>query len=72
MDAKDQLGGSVGDQNGDMDRFPDGMRVLAVDDDLTYLKFLEATLRKCNYEGLFLLFSFCFPQFAHSFLELLL
>ncbi|XP_062012234.1 two-component response regulator ARR12-like [Rosa rugosa] len=50
MDAKDQLGGSVGDQNGDMDRFPDGMRVLAVDDDLTYLKFLEATLRKCNYE----------------------
>uniref|UniRef100_UPI0005CB5746 two-component response regulator ARR12-like n=1 Tax=Fragaria vesca subsp. vesca TaxID=101020 RepID=UPI0005CB5746 len=50
MDARDQLGGSVGDQNGEMDRFPDGMRVLAVDDDVTYLKILEASLRKCNYE----------------------
>ncbi|XP_050379711.1 two-component response regulator ARR12-like [Argentina anserina] len=50
MDAKEQLRGSTGDQNGDLDRFPDGMRVLAVDDDLTYLKILEATLRKCNYE----------------------
>ncbi|KAL6137817.1 hypothetical protein ACLB2K_063106 [Fragaria x ananassa] len=44
MDARDQLGGSVGD------RFPDGMHVLAVDDDVTYLKILEASLRKCNYE----------------------
>ncbi|KAL6134268.1 hypothetical protein ACLB2K_066500 [Fragaria x ananassa] len=47
MDARDQLGGS---ENGEMDRFPDGMRVLAVDDDVTYLKILEASLRKCNYE----------------------
>lgn len=58
MDARDQLGGSVGDQNGEMDRFPDGMRVLAVDDDVTYLKILEASLRKCNYEGMFLLLPF--------------
>ncbi|XP_050378160.1 two-component response regulator ARR12 [Argentina anserina] len=31
------------------DRFPEGMRVLAVDDDPTCLKFLEGLLRKCKY-----------------------
>lgn len=33
------------------DRFPEGMRVLAVDDDPTCLKFLEGLLRKCKYHG---------------------
>lgn len=61
MDAEDQLGGSVdGDQNGAIDRFPEGMRVLAVDDNPICLKNLEFTLRQCHYEGLFFLFSFCF------------
>ncbi|XP_020209450.1 two-component response regulator ARR12-like, partial [Cajanus cajan] len=31
------------------DRFPVGMRVLAVDDDQTCLKVLENLLRKCQY-----------------------
>jgi hypothetical protein len=55
MDAEDQLGGSVvGNQNGAIDRFPEGMRVLAVDDNPLCLKYLEFTLRQCHYEGLFL------------------
>lgn len=55
MDAEDQLGGSVdGDQNEAIDRFPEGMRVLAVDDNPICLKNLEFTLRQCHYEGLFL------------------
>ncbi|RHN64930.1 hypothetical protein MtrunA17_Chr4g0074431 [Medicago truncatula] len=31
--------------------FPAGMRVLAVDDDPTYLKVLEKQLLTCNYNG---------------------
>lgn len=34
------------------DVFPVGMRVLAVDDDPTCLKVLEAMLRQCKYHGL--------------------
>ncbi|XP_077236771.1 two-component response regulator ARR10-like [Tasmannia lanceolata] len=37
-------------ENGSEDKFPVGMRVLAVDDDLTCLKMLESLLRKCRYE----------------------
>lgn len=33
------------------DEFPVGMRVLAVDDDLTCLKVLEGMLRQCKYHG---------------------
>ena len=33
------------------DRFPVGMRVLAVDDDETCLSVLENLLRKCQYNG---------------------
>ncbi|KAF6171254.1 hypothetical protein GIB67_036922 [Kingdonia uniflora] len=32
-----------------VDEFPKGMRVLAVDDDLTCLRVLESLLRRCNY-----------------------
>lgn len=39
------------------DHFPVGLRVLAVDDDRTYLTVLENLLRKCQYNGLS---SFCF------------
>lgn len=35
------------------DRFPVGMRVLAVDDDPTCLKVLESLLRKCQYQGIY-------------------
>ena len=37
------------------DRFPVGMRVLAVDDNSTCLRLLEELLIKCQYQGLFLL-----------------
>ena len=37
------------------DKFPVGMRVLAVDDDPTCLMVLETLLRRCQYHGLFLL-----------------
>lgn len=40
-------------ENGDMDQFPIGMRVLAVDDDPICLKVLENLLRKCQYHGKF-------------------
>lgn len=33
------------------DPFPAGLRVLVVDDDLTWLKILEKMLKKCSYEG---------------------
>jgi len=33
------------------DRFPIGMRVLAVDDDPTCLMVLETLLRRCQYHG---------------------
>jgi hypothetical protein len=32
------------------DNFPDGLRVLAVDDDPVCLRVLEAVLRQCNYK----------------------
>jgi two-component response regulator (ARR-B family) len=35
------------------DKFPVGMRVLAVDDDPICLKLLDTLLRKCQYQGLF-------------------
>ena len=54
MMAKNQRGslvGEHGDKDGFSDRFPVGMRVLAVDDDQTCLKVLENLLRKCQYQG---------------------
>ncbi|GLT25398.1 hypothetical protein SLA2020_005290 [Shorea laevis] len=39
-----------GGEDGGRERFPMGMRVLAVDDDLTCLKLLENLLRKCQYQ----------------------
>ncbi|KAL8223457.1 hypothetical protein R6Q57_018932 [Mikania cordata] len=45
----DEIRGSVG-VNNEIDGFPIGMRVLAVDDDPTCLKLLEVLLRKCQYE----------------------
>ncbi|KAD2394241.1 hypothetical protein E3N88_41218 [Mikania micrantha] len=45
----DEIRGSV-EVNNEIDRFPIGMRVLAVDDDPTCLKLLEVLLRKCQYE----------------------
>lgn len=38
-------------EDGGNDRFPVGMRVLAVDDDPTCLKVLENLLRSCQYQG---------------------
>ena len=35
------------------DKFPIGMRVLVVEDDLTYLNILEELLKKCEYHGTF-------------------
>lgn len=43
---------SVGEEDASNDRFPVGMRVLAVDDDPTCLKLLENLLRRCDYHGL--------------------
>jgi len=43
--------GHLGDEDGGGDRFPVGMRVLAVDDDPTCLILLENLLRKCQYQG---------------------
>ncbi|KAK9060682.1 hypothetical protein SSX86_021388 [Deinandra increscens subsp. villosa] len=45
----EEIRGSVG-VNNEIDRFPIGMRVLAVDDDPTCLKLLEGLLRKCQYQ----------------------
>lgn len=42
-------------ENDDMEQFPIGMRVLAVDDDPICLKVLENLLRKCQYHGKLLL-----------------
>ena len=47
------------------DEFPVGMRVLAVDDDPTCLKVLDAMLHQCKYHGLFD-FSLCFLLFVQS------
>ena len=35
----------------DVDTFPAGLRVLAVDDDSVCLKILERQLKYCNYNG---------------------
>lgn len=45
----EEIRGSVGVSN-EIDRFPIGMRVLAVDDDPTCLKLLDVLLRKCQYQ----------------------
>lgn len=37
------------------DAFPAGLRVLVVDDDPTWLRILEKMLKKCSYEGYYLL-----------------
>ncbi|KAJ1440123.1 Signal transduction response regulator, receiver domain [Sesbania bispinosa] len=42
--------GHLGEEDGACDRFPVGMRVLAVDDDPICLKVLENLLRKCQYQ----------------------
>jgi hypothetical protein len=59
----------IGDSN--IDQFPIGMRVLAVDDDPTCLLLLETLLRRCQYTGLSLFF-YCFIElfmfFGHGFL----
>ncbi|KAE8714005.1 Two-component response regulator ARR12 [Hibiscus syriacus] len=48
MTMEEKMGGSHGEDGG-KDRFPIGMRVLAVDDDPICLKVLENLLRKCQY-----------------------
>ncbi|XWS72602.1 hypothetical protein CRYUN_Cryun02cG0054100 [Craigia yunnanensis] len=48
MTMEEKMGGSNG-EDGSKDRFPVGMRVLAVDDDPICLKILENLLRKCQY-----------------------
>ncbi|KAK1414010.1 hypothetical protein QVD17_29747 [Tagetes erecta] len=45
----EEIRGSVGVSN-EIDKFPIGMRVLAVDDDPTCLKLLDGLLRKCQYQ----------------------
>ncbi|XVE71105.1 hypothetical protein DITRI_Ditri10aG0123800 [Diplodiscus trichospermus] len=49
MTMEEKIGGSNG-EDGRKDRFPVGMRVLAVDDDPICLKLLEGLLRKCQYQ----------------------
>ncbi|XP_022750217.1 two-component response regulator ORR24-like [Durio zibethinus] len=49
MTMEEKMGGSIGEDGG-KDRFPVGMRVLAVDDDPICLKVLENLLRKCQYQ----------------------
>ncbi|CAM9001289.1 unnamed protein product [Rhodiola kirilowii] len=41
---------TAGSSSHRMDAFPSGLRVLVVDDDLTWLKILEKMLKKCFYE----------------------
>ncbi|XP_071716018.1 two-component response regulator ORR22-like isoform X2 [Rutidosis leptorrhynchoides] len=45
----EEIRGAIGVSN-EIDRFPIGMRVLAVDDDPTCLKLLDGLLRKCQYQ----------------------
>ncbi|KAL4319601.1 hypothetical protein GQ457_18G002730 [Hibiscus cannabinus] len=49
MIMDERMGGSSREDDGN-DRFPIGMRVLAVDDDPICLKVLENLLRKCQYQ----------------------
>lgn len=65
MTVEDQRGSLVREDVG-QDRFPVGMRVLAVDDDPICLKLLDTLLQKCQYQGLL---SFCFIVFAFHFME---
>lgn len=44
--------GNLAREEEQRDRFPVGMRVLAVDDDPICLRILETLLRKCQYQGL--------------------
>jgi hypothetical protein len=58
----------IGDSN--IDQFPIGMRVLAVDDDPTCLLLLETLLRRCQYNGLsffFIVSLTCSCVFGHGF-----
>jgi CheY-like chemotaxis protein len=51
--------------------FPNGLRVLVVDDDPTWLKILEKMLKKCNYEGLFDSTQYClFASFVSIIMDL--
>ena len=56
----EEIRGSFGVEDENNDKFPVGMRVLAVDDDPTCLKLLEGLLRKCQYQGLIPLCFACF------------
>ncbi|KAF8393068.1 hypothetical protein HHK36_021309 [Tetracentron sinense] len=51
----EEIRGSMVRDDESKDRFPVGMRVLAVDDDPTCLKLLDALLRRCQYHGSILL-----------------
>jgi two-component response regulator (ARR-B family) len=59
MTVEDQRRNLLG-EDVSRDRFPVGMRVLAVDDDPICLKLLDTLLQRCHYQGLlpflFLLF----------------
>ncbi|KAA8535310.1 hypothetical protein F0562_030313 [Nyssa sinensis] len=46
----EEIRGGLGSENGNTDKFPVGMRVLAVDDDPTCLMLLDGLLRKCQYQ----------------------
>lgn len=62
----------VGEEVAAGDRFPVGMRILAVDDDQTCLKVLESLLRKCQYHGSLPLFlSFFLSSLFNSFNSIL-
>lgn len=63
MAVEERRGRGVGDDDASHDRFPVGMRILAVDDDPTCLKLLETLLRRCHYHGLIfhLFLDFFFP-----------
>ncbi|KAK9189837.1 hypothetical protein WN943_018436 [Citrus x changshan-huyou] len=47
----EEKGGSSSDEDGVIDKFPIGMRVLVVDDDQTCFKILEKFLRECQNEN---------------------
>ncbi|KAA8522897.1 hypothetical protein F0562_009320 [Nyssa sinensis] len=46
----EEIRGGLGCENENNDKFPVGMRVLAVDDDPTCLMLLDGLLRKCQYQ----------------------
>uniref|UniRef100_A0A5B6YVB1 Putative two-component response regulator ARR12 n=1 Tax=Davidia involucrata TaxID=16924 RepID=A0A5B6YVB1_DAVIN len=46
----EEIRGGMGCEKGNNDKFPVGMRVLAVDDDPTCLMLLDGLLRKCQYQ----------------------